>query len=187
MKLSTTSLFGTNVPALVLLMVMALAVTACGGGGGSSSPPPAPQNVAPTLSTVGAQTIDQDTSTGAVSFTVSDDTGPGGVTLTAASSNATVIPAEGISLGGTGGSRTITLVPSEDATGQTNVTITAKDSQGLTTTGTFAVTVRSVEKSILTYATTTFAQSESDTPAPVSGFTFVQDADDDTSFDSLLQ
>jgi len=186
MKLSTTSLFGTNVPALVLLMVTALAVTACGGGGGSSLPA-APQNVAPTLGAIGAQTIDQDTSTGAVSFTVSDDTGPGGVTLTAASSNATVIPAEGISLGGTGGSRTITLVPSEDATGQTNVTITAKDSQGLTTTGTFAVTVRSVEKSILTYATTTFAQSESDTPAPVSGFTFVQDADDDTSFDSLLQ
>jgi hypothetical protein len=98
-----------------------------------------------------------------------------------------VIPSEGISLGGTGGSRTITLVPSDDATGQTTVTISAKDAQGLTTNGTFAVTVRAVEKSILAYTTTTFGQSESDTPAQVSGFSFVQDADDDTSFDSLLQ
>jgi predicted small lipoprotein YifL len=185
MKLSTTALFGTNVPVLVLLMVTALAVTACGGGG--SSLPPAPQNAAPTIGAIGAQTIDQDTSTGAVSFTVNDDSGPGGVTLTATSSNAAVIPAGGISLDGTGGARTITLVPSEDATGQTNVTITAKDPQGLTTTGTFAVTVRAIEKSILTYATTTFGQSENETPAQVSGFTFVQDADDDTSFDSLLQ
>jgi hypothetical protein len=185
MKLSTTSLFGTNVPALVLLMVMALAVTACGGGG--SSLPPAPQNVAPTISVIGAQTIDQDTSTGAVSFTVNDDSGPGGVTVTASSSNAAVIPAEGISLDGTGGSRTITLTPSEDATGQTNVTITARDAQGLVTNGTFPVTVRAVQQSILAYTTTTFAQSESDSPAQVSGFTFVQDADEDTSFDSLLQ
>lgn len=185
MKCSTTSLFGTHVPALVLLTVMALAVTACGGGG--SSLPPAPQNVAPTVSAIGAQSIDQDTSTGAVSFTVNDDSGPGGVTVTATSSNAAVIPAEGITLDGIGGSRTITLVPSEDATGQTNVTLSAKDSQGLVTNATFAVTVRAVEKSILTYTTTTFAQPESADPAPVSGFTFVQDADDDTTFDPLLQ
>jgi predicted small lipoprotein YifL len=185
MKLSTTSLFGTQAPALVLLMVSALALTACGGGG--SSLPPAPQNAAPTVSTVAAQTIDQDTSTGAVSFTVNDDSGPGGVTVTASSSNAAVIPAAGITLGGTGGARTITLVPSEDATGQTTVTLTATDPQGLVTSGTFAVTVRAVQQSILTYTTTTFGQSENDDPAKVSGFTFVQDADDDTSFDSLLQ
>ena len=185
MKCSTTSLFGTQVPALVLLVVMALAVTACGDGG--SSLPPAPQNVAPTVSAIGTQTIDQDTSTGALSFTVNDDSGPGGVTITATSSNAAVIPAEGITLDGVGGARTIALVPSEDATGQTNVTISAKDPQGLVTNGTFAVAVRAVQKSILTYTTTTFGQSENDTPAPVSGLTFVQDADDDTTFDSLLQ
>jgi hypothetical protein len=28
---------------------------------------------------------------------------------------------------------------------------------------------------------------ENDTPAQVSGFTFVQDADDETTFDSLVQ
>jgi hypothetical protein len=185
MKLSTTALLGTHVPALVLLMVMALAVTACGGGG--SSVPPAPQNVAPTVSAIGAQTIDQDTSTGNVSFTVNDDSGPGAVTISAISSNAALVPADGIALGGTGGSRTISLTPVEDATGQTNVTISARDPQGLTTNATFALTVRAVEKSLLAYTTTTFAQSESDTPAQVSGFTFVQDADDDTSFDTLLQ
>jgi predicted small lipoprotein YifL len=185
MKPSITAVYGTNVPALVLLMVTALAVTACGGGG--SSLPPAPQNAAPTIGAIGAQTIDQDTSTGDVSFTVNDDSGPGGVTISATSSNAALVPADGITLGGTGGSRTISLTPVEDGTGQTNVTITAKDPQGLTTTGTFAVSVRAVEKSILTYTTMTFGQSESDTPAQVSGFTFVQDADDETSFDSLLQ
>ncbi len=176
---------GTPVPALLLLAVTALAVTACGGGGGVSTP--APQNMAPTLSAISAQSIDQDTATQALAFTVNDESGAGAVTLTATSLNPAVVPVENITLGGSGGSRTITVTPAEDATGTAGVVITATDPQGQQSTGGFNVTVRAVEKSISSYATSTFTQSENDTPAQVSGFTFVQDADADTTFDPLLQ
>ena len=164
---------------------MAIAVSACGGGG--SSTPPAPQNAAPTLGSIAAQSIDQDTATNALSFSVNDDSGPGGVTLTVASSNPAIVPLENITLGGVGGSRTVALSPAEDASGTANITVTGTDPQGLKSTTAFGVTVRAVQKSIASYTLTTFAQSEGDTPAQVSGFTFVQDADDDTTFDALLQ
>lgn len=179
---------GTRVPALMLVAVTALAVSACGGStrapGGAA---PIPQNMAPTVSAIAAQSIDQDTSTQALAFTVNDEGGGGAVTLTATSTNPAVIPAENITLGGNGGSRTITAIPAEDATGTAGVVITATDAQGLQSTSNFNVTVRAVEKSISAYAATTFAKAEDETPAQVSGFTFVQDADDDTTFDPLLQ
>jgi hypothetical protein len=178
MKSTTTSL------ALLAAVTAALAVTACGNG---SSTPAAPQNVAPTVSAIPAQSIDQDTPTPALAFSVNDESGPGTVTLTASTSNAAVIPIEGITLGGSGSARTITLTPSEDATGVANIAVTATDPTGLQSTAHFDVTVRAVEKSIANYTTMTFAESETDTPAQVSGFTFVQDADEDTTFDSLLQ
>ena len=179
---------GTCVPALMLLAVTALALSACGGGPHApAAAAPTPQNMAPTVSAITAQSIDQDTSTQALAFTVNDEGGGGAVTLTATSTNTAVIPAESITLGGNGGSRTVTVTPAEDATGTAGVVITATDPQGLQSTSNFNVTVRAVEKSIASYTTTTFAQSENDAPVPVSGFTFVQDADTDTTFDPLLQ
>jgi hypothetical protein len=47
--------------------------------------------------------------------------------------------------------------------------------------------VNAVSQSILSYTNTTFGQGENDMPAQVSGFTFVQDADADNTFDPLLQ
>jgi hypothetical protein len=185
MKLMTTSAIAGRMPAVLMLAVTAVAVTACGGGSGTGSMP-APQNVAPAVSPLSNQTINQDTPTAALSFAVNDDGGSDALTLTVTTSNAAIVPPEGITLSGSGVNRAITLAPAEDATGQVNITVKAQDAQGLIGSSSFGVTVNAVEKSIASYAASTFAQGENDTPVQVSGFTFVQDADADTTFDPLL-
>ena len=166
------------------LLATAAVLTGCGGGSGSA---PMSQNMAPILSPLVAQTVNQDTSTPALAFTVSDDGGVGSVMLSVSSSDATILPAYGLALGGTGGNRTITVTPAEDAVGTANVTVTAVDAQGKTASVMFPVTVSAVSQSIAAYTNSTFALMEGDMPTQVSGFTFVQDADDDATFASLLQ
>ena len=181
MKLIMRSRWG----APLALLATAAVVTGCGGGGSGSAP--ASQNMAPILSPLVAQTVNQDASTPALAFTVSDDGGVDSVTLSVSSSDATLLPAYGLALGGTGGNRTITVTPAEDAAGSANVTVMAVDGQNKTATVTFPVTVSAVSRSIAAYTNSTFALMEGDVPVQVSGFTFVQDADDDATFASLLQ
>jgi hypothetical protein len=171
-------------PAGCLVTIAAL-VSACGGGSGYGSGQ-AP-NVAPSLSPIAAQTIPQDTPTAALTFTVSDDGSPNDVTLTALSSDSSIVTTDGIVIGGTGANRTVTITPLEDATGQVNVTLVAKDAKGLAFNRVVAVNVTAVQRSVTAFTNSAFAQMDSDTPAIVSGFTFVQDADDETTFNSLLQ
>jgi hypothetical protein len=168
-----------------LLMMLAIAALVTGCGGGSVTPAPM-QNAAPTLSPLTAQTVNQDTSTAAQPFTVSDDGGTDTLTFAVTSTDANLLPDRGLVLGGSGGNRTVTVTPGEDATGTANVTVTATDSGGKFASATFPVTVQAVSQSILGYTNSTFALMENDTPAAVSGFTFVQDADDAT-FAPLLQ
>ncbi|MEW6751950.1 MAG: Ig-like domain-containing protein, partial [Candidatus Latescibacterota bacterium] len=103
-----------------------------------------PVNDPPTLAEVAARTISEDA--GPQTLTLSF--GPGGgsdeagqvVTLTAASSDPTLVPTPSVS----GGALTFTLAP--NATGTATVTVTASDGQSTnsTTTRTFAVTVTPV-------------------------------------------
>jgi len=187
MKLKSTAIVGTRIPTALMLAVTAFAVAACGGGGSGGGTPPAPQNVAPTVSPLASVSINQDTPTAALAFTLSDNGGADNLTLTAISSNGAVVPPENITFSGTGANRTLVATPVEDATGAVNITVQAQDLQGLVGASTFTLTVNAVSQSILSYTNTTFAQGENDTPAQVSGFTFTQDADAETSFDPLLQ
>ncbi|MEJ1960501.1 MAG: Ig-like domain-containing protein [Gammaproteobacteria bacterium] len=186
MKLKLHSKAGRTLP-IVMLVAIATAVSGCGGNGSGSGMTPTPQNTAPQLSPVTSQTINQDTPTAALAFTVNDDGGAAAVTLMAASTNADLLPASGIALGGSGGARTITVTPAEGATGSATVTIVATDAQAKTASASFTVTVAAVTKSIASYTSTAFAQMENDSPAQVSGITFVQDADDEATFTPLLQ
>lgn len=183
--MKTTTHMASAVPALVLLCVATL-LGGCGGGGSRSGGTPTPRNAPPALSAIPAQTIDQDTSTSALPFTVSDDGGVDGVSLVVSTNDAAIVSVSGVVLGGSGANRTVTITPLEDATGQVSVGIIATDAQGLAFASTFAVNVRAVQRSFSSYTTTTFSQMENDTTAQVSGITFVQDADD-TTFDPLLQ
>jgi hypothetical protein len=178
---------GSRGRAPLALLATAAVLTGCGGGGSGSGRPPGPQNAAPVISAISAQTINQDTSTGALAFTVSDDDGVGGVSVLVSSADPKLFPSYGLALGGSGASRTVTVTPAEDATGTASVSVTAIDAKGMSTSVIFPVTVMAVSRSIASYTNSTFALMEGDTPVQVSGFTFVQDADDDATFAPLLQ
>jgi len=167
------------------LAAVSILLSACGGGSGSG--PAQSTNLAPTLTVIAAQSIPQDTPTSALTFTVGDDSGADKVTVTAVTSDASIVSTDGIVISGTGASRTVTVTPLEDATGPVNITLSAKDAQGLVFNRIFLVNVNAVPRSVTAFTNTAFAQMESDTPATVSGFTFVQDADDEATFAPLLQ
>lgn len=99
----------------------------------------------PTISAITARTINEDTNTGAVGFTISDpETTAGSLTLSGSSSNATLVPVTNIVFGGSGESRTITVTPAADQNGVCNITITVTDASGATATSAFTLTVTAV-------------------------------------------
>ena len=69
-------------------------------------------NNPPTISDINDKTTNEDTATPALSFTVGDaETPAASLTLTATSSNTTLVPAANIVFGGSGASRTVTITP----------------------------------------------------------------------------
>lgn len=165
-------------------------VAACGGGGydgGNQPQPPAKQ--APTITGLSDQNLPQDTSTPLLSFTVGDsDSGAGNVTVTAQSSDTNLIPATGLVLGGSGGSRTLQITPAAEAFGMTMITIRAVDSDGLSVQQVVRVAVNGVFVSFRDTAIDVFGHAENGDQQSLRGFTFTQDADDDpNAFDALLQ
>ncbi len=96
----------------------------------------------PVLSGIDDQTIDADSSTGPLAFTVSDDSTPvDSITLTKDSSNTGLVPVSHIVFGGGGANRTVTVTPVAGQGGSAVISIIADDGS-LTTTRTFTLTVR---------------------------------------------
>jgi hypothetical protein len=174
----------------VLAALSAGLLTACGGGGGygGNMPPPAAKQ-APTIVGLTDQSLPQDTTTPVLAFQVSDaDSGAGSVTVTATSSDASIVPAEGIVLGGSGASRTLQITPAPEVFGDTMITLRAVDPDGLAATQAIRVTVNGVFVSFTTTVNNWFALEENADQPSLSGFTFTLDADDDpAAFDPLLQ
>ncbi len=101
-------------------------------------------NTAPTISGVADQTTDEDTATGSIAFTVGDgETDPAILTVTAASSDQSVLATAGIALGGSGSSRSVVLTPEPNAHGTTTITVTVSDG-ALTADSSFVLTVTPV-------------------------------------------
>jgi hypothetical protein len=98
----------------------------------------------PTISNIPNQTIAEDTSTGALPFTVGDaDTAIASLTVQASSSNPALVPNANVVLGGTGASRTVTVTPLANQSGTTVVTVTVSDGTS-TASDTFTVEVQAV-------------------------------------------
>ncbi|MCW1925012.1 tandem-95 repeat protein [Luteolibacter arcticus] len=98
-------------------------------------------NDAPMLSVVADQSINEDTATSAIAFTVGDvDTAIASLTVTGASSDTTLLPLANVVLGGSGANRTVTLTPAANQFGVSNVTLTVSDGT-VTATDTFVLTV----------------------------------------------
>jgi hypothetical protein len=166
-------------------------LSACGGGGGyggGNTPPPAAKQ-APTIAGLADQSLPQDTATPTLNFTVSDaDSGANSVTVSAMSSDAAIIPAEGIVLGGSGANRTLQITPAPEVFGNAMITLRATDPDGLVAQQVLRVTVNGVFVSFTTTVNQWFAIEENGDRPALSGFTFTLDAEDNpTAFDGLLQ
>ncbi|QEL16257.1 beta strand repeat-containing protein [Limnoglobus roseus] len=97
-------------------------------------------NTPPMISDVTGQTSDG-SAVGPVGFTVNDTETPGGLVVTASSSNPTLIPDGNVVLSGSGGSRMVTLTPVAGQAGSATITLTVTDPAGQTATDTFTLTV----------------------------------------------
>ena len=82
----------------------------------------------PEISPFAAITLDRNTSSGPIPFTISDiETPVASLALSAMSSNTTVVPLSGIAFGGSGANRTITVTPATNQTGLTRIAVRVSD------------------------------------------------------------
>lgn len=115
---------------IIAAVLFAMAATAAQGA-----------NTAPFIAGVANQTQASSAVIGPLGFVVADaETAAGSLTVTAASSNPALVPESGIVLGGSGGARSVTLMPAAYQYGTAIVTLTASD--GALTAGLrFTVTI----------------------------------------------
>ena len=103
--------------------------------------PIAPINSPPTISNVGNQTVSTGQSTGSLSFTVNDNETSGSqLSVTASSSNLSLVPVNNIAISTSGNSRTISLTPAGAQTGTASITLTVSDGS-MVDSSTFVLTV----------------------------------------------
>jgi hypothetical protein len=114
---------------------------------------PVAGNTPPVISDITNRTINEDSSTSVIAFTIGDvQTAALDLTVTATSSNLTNVPLSGITLGGSGANRTIQVAPAPDQFGQSAITVTVTDASGLTATDSFIVTITAVNDAPLVSA-----------------------------------
>ena len=98
-------------------------------------------NVPPTISDITNWSTDEDTSTGAITFTVGDAGTPADdLTATGSSSNTTLVPNANIVFGGSGANRTVNVTPAANRSGTATVTVSVSDGTA-TTSDIFVLTV----------------------------------------------
>src|ERR1043166_3968715 len=101
-------------------------------------------NTPPTITGIADQTIDEDTATDALNFTLGDgESNAGGLTLSKGSSNPALVPTNNIVFGGSGANRTVTVIPAANQSGVATITVGVSDGQLSASQG-FVVTVRAV-------------------------------------------
>jgi uncharacterized repeat protein (TIGR01451 family) len=100
---------------------------------------------APTITDIANQSIAEDSATAAIPFAIADvETAAANLTLSAASSDQTLVPVANIVFGGSGGNRTVTVSPAANQSGgPVLVTITVSDGAS-SSSDTFAVMVMAV-------------------------------------------
>ncbi len=103
-----------------------------------------PVNDLPVISNVANLSINEDTPTAAIAFTISDlETPLADLTMTGGSSNTALVPLTGFAFGGSGGSRTVIISPALNQSGTSTLTLTVSDGTA-TASDTFVLTVTAV-------------------------------------------
>jgi hypothetical protein len=98
-------------------------------------------NDVPTISDIADQTINEDTNTGALSFTVGDvETSVTSLTVSRTSSNTVLVPTANVVIGGSGVNRTVAVTPAPNQFGTATITVTVSDGSA-STSDTFLLTV----------------------------------------------
>ncbi|HMJ66478.1 MAG TPA: Ig-like domain-containing protein, partial [Candidatus Binatia bacterium] len=99
-------------------------------------------NDLPVISGIASQTIQRNSSTAALPFTVGDvETAAGTLTLSATSSSPTLVPVANVVFGGSGTNRAVTVTPATGQAGTATITVTVRDANAGTASTTFDVTV----------------------------------------------
>jgi protocatechuate 3,4-dioxygenase beta subunit len=121
-------------------------------------------NTAPAISAIADRTIDANTSTGTLAFTVSDaETAAASLTVSGASSNTALVPVSAIVFGGSGTNRTVTVTPLANQSGSATITVTVSDGS-LLASESFLLTVGAVPAAGVTITSPETASSEADSP-----------------------
>ncbi len=165
------------------IAIASILVAACDGG--SSIAPPA-VNQAPTISAIPDQSVPANQPSQPLSFTVADEE-VGNLSFSLMSDNADVVPTAGLQLGGSGTSRSLTVTPIVDTTGDAFVTIVVTDSGGLSAGTSFLLTIDPQQASMQQFTRDAFGTDADDEPDFVNAIEFAQDADDDDFADLLAQ
>ena len=167
-----------------VLVAAAFAAAACSGGHSSGVAPPSAS--APlTIGAIANMSVAQDTK---VTVPVVVTEMPfSAFTLTAVSSDSTLLPPGAVQVVTGGGAQQLNLTPADGAVGSAIITVTATDAKGQSAKQSFNVTFNPVYASFAALALGAFAESDSATPVPVLGKTYLDDADDPSTFSALLQ
>jgi subtilisin-like proprotein convertase family protein len=98
---------------------------------------------APTISSIPNQTIQSNSSTGPLPFTIGDaETPPNELIVSGSSSNQVLVPNTNIVFGGSGANRTVTVTPATNQKGVAQITITVTDEHNQSTSTMFTLTVQ---------------------------------------------
>ncbi|OQX17613.1 MAG: hypothetical protein BWK80_39440, partial [Desulfobacteraceae bacterium IS3] len=88
------------------------------------------------------QSVDADKTTSPITFTIGDiETSASALTVTATSSDKTLVPDTGLKLSGTDTARTLLITPAQYQFGNAVITISVKDGDGVSTSKSFALKV----------------------------------------------
>ncbi|MDX1405369.1 MAG: hypothetical protein R3192_12560 [Woeseiaceae bacterium] len=167
-----------------VLALTGLVIAGCGGSG--SGPAPAAVNQAPTISAIPDQATMANQQSSAIGFTVTDEQ-TSALSITASSENQDVVTDQAIELGGSGANRTVRITPVIDTLGDSFITIFATDSQGLTASSSFLLTIEPQMLSMQQFVRDAFAKDADGEPGSVNAIDFQQDADGDDFADLLAQ
>ena len=138
-----------------------------------------PVNDLPTATVLLPQTIAEDASTGPLAITIGDvETPAANLTLAAVSStNTKLIPLTGITFGGSGTNRTVTVTPAANQFGSASIAFTVKDANGGVFTENVLIAVTPVNDAPPTISNIVDLSTAEDTATAAIKFT-VDDVDD---------